>query len=59
MDAQAVYSALIDHYTKSMKASLDQSQLMIYITTSTTSTVVQIGDCLLMAVGMDLLHLLC
>jgi hypothetical protein len=37
-DAQAVYSALIDHYMRSIKASLDQSQLMIYITT------IQIGD---------------
>ena len=33
-----MYSALIDHYTKSVKASLDQSQLMVYITT------IRIGD---------------
>jgi hypothetical protein len=32
-DAQAVYSDLVEHYTRSVKASLDQSQLMIYITT--------------------------
>jgi hypothetical protein len=37
-DAQAVYAALLDHYTKSVKASLDQSQLMVYITT------IKIGD---------------
>jgi hypothetical protein len=33
-----VYAALLDHYTKSIKASLDQSQLMVYITT------IKIGD---------------
>ena len=38
LDAQAIYAALLDHYTKSVKASLDQSQLMIYITT------IKIGD---------------
>jgi hypothetical protein len=32
-DAQAVYAALLDHYTKSVKALLNQSQLMVYITT--------------------------
>jgi hypothetical protein len=37
-DAQAVYSALIDHYTKSVKASLDQTQLMQYLTS------IHIGD---------------
>jgi hypothetical protein len=37
-DAQAMYMALLDHYTKSVKASLDQSQLMVYITT------IKIGD---------------
>jgi hypothetical protein len=37
-DAQAVYAALLDHYTKSVKASLDQSQHMVYITT------IKIGD---------------
>jgi hypothetical protein len=36
--AQAVYAALLDHYTKSVKALLDQSQLMVYITT------IKIGD---------------
>jgi Tfp pilus assembly pilus retraction ATPase PilT len=38
LDAQAVYAALLDHYTKSVKASLDQSLLMVYITT------IKIGD---------------
>jgi hypothetical protein len=37
-DAQAVYAALLDHYTKLVKVSLDQSQLMVYITT------IKIGD---------------
>ena len=37
-DAQAMYAALLDHYTKLVKASLDQSQLMIYI------TMIKIGD---------------
>jgi hypothetical protein len=37
-DAQAMYAALLDHYTKSVKASLDQSQLMVYIMT------IKIGD---------------
>ena len=37
-DAQAVYAALLDHYTKSIKAALDQLQLMIYITS------INIGD---------------
>ena len=33
-----MYAALLDYYTKSVKASLDQSQLMVYITT------IKIGD---------------
>jgi deoxyhypusine synthase len=37
-DAQAIHAALLDHYTKSVKALLDQSQLMVYITT------IKIGD---------------
>jgi hypothetical protein len=38
LDAQAMYAALLNHYTKSVKASLYQSQLMVYITT------IKIGD---------------
>jgi hypothetical protein len=43
LDAQAVYAALLDHYTKWVKASLDQSQLMVYITTSRLVMVVGVG----------------
>jgi hypothetical protein len=38
LDAQAMYAVLLDHYTKLVKASLDQSQLMVYITS------IKIGD---------------
>ena len=46
-DAQAIHADLVMYYTQSVKASLDQSQLMIYITMA----------CMVLT-GMDLLHLL-